>query len=118
MILIATNGIKRKVTEYLNTRPFLPHPLAGVHHTGEPSQQEWERVTRQLEQVLSETGCAYLTQHGLPDDLVRKLVSPGGKVLARMDGSDGSGADDNVGGVIHLAMSLYMFLRLTKRVNL
>lgn len=47
----------------------------GVHHTEEPSQQEWERVTRELEQAFSDIGCAYLTGHGVPDDMIKEAFS-------------------------------------------
>lgn len=49
----------------------------GAQHTREPSQQEWERVSSQLEQALSENGYAYLTQHGMPDDVVNSALSAG-----------------------------------------
>ena len=51
-----------------------PRTTAGAHHAEEPCQQEWERVTRELEQAFSDIGCAYLTGHGVPDHLVSKCL--------------------------------------------
>lgn len=47
----------------------------GVHHTKEPSQEEWERVMRELEQAFTDIGCAYLTGHGVPDDMIKEVLS-------------------------------------------
>ncbi|KAG0726987.1 hypothetical protein GWK47_035552 [Chionoecetes opilio] len=55
--------------------PTLDLGELGVQHTGEPSQQEWQRVTRQLDRALSDVGCAYLTGHGVPDDQVKEAFS-------------------------------------------
>ncbi|KAK8398820.1 hypothetical protein O3P69_004130 [Scylla paramamosain] len=49
----------------------------GAHHAEEPCQQEWERVTRELEQAFSDIGCAYLTGHGVPDHLINEMLSTG-----------------------------------------
>ncbi|KAK8398834.1 hypothetical protein O3P69_004138 [Scylla paramamosain] len=48
-----------------------------AHHAEEPCQQEWERVTRELEQAFSDIGCAYLTGHGVPDHLINEMLSTG-----------------------------------------
>ncbi|XP_045614839.2 uncharacterized protein [Procambarus clarkii] len=39
----------------------------------ETSQEEWQRVAKQLHQAFTDIGCAYLTNHGVPDDKLSLL---------------------------------------------
>ncbi|KAG7167117.1 2-oxoglutarate-Fe(II) type oxidoreductase ppzD-like [Homarus americanus] len=51
-------------------------PVIDLGHLGlgqEPGQEEWQRVTRELYNALTEFGCSYLANHGVPDDQWRLL---------------------------------------------
>nr|XP_045614834.1 2-oxoglutarate-Fe(II) type oxidoreductase ppzD-like [Procambarus clarkii]XP_045614835.1 2-oxoglutarate-Fe(II) type oxidoreductase ppzD-like [Procambarus clarkii]XP_045614837.1 2-oxoglutarate-Fe(II) type oxidoreductase ppzD-like [Procambarus clarkii] len=49
----------------------------GLGRETEPSQEEWQRVAQQLHQAFTDIGCAYLTNHGVPDDQVSRLLVSG-----------------------------------------
>nr|XP_053626188.1 uncharacterized protein LOC128684072 [Cherax quadricarinatus] len=49
----------------------------GLGWDKETSQEEWQRVARELHEAFTDIGCAYLTNHGVPDDQVSRLLSSG-----------------------------------------
>nr|XP_053649658.1 uncharacterized protein LOC128700464 isoform X2 [Cherax quadricarinatus] len=58
----------------------------GLGWDKEASQEELQRVARQLHEAFTDIGCAYLTNHGVPDDLVSRVFNSG-SAFFRLDQS-------------------------------
>ncbi|XP_069192373.1 uncharacterized protein [Procambarus clarkii] len=56
----------------------------GLRRETEPSQQEWQRVAEQLLQAFTNIGCAYIINHGVPDDQLESVFSSGSEFF-RLD---------------------------------
>nr|XP_045614832.1 proline hydroxylase buaE-like isoform X3 [Procambarus clarkii] len=55
--------------------PLVDLGQLGLERETEPSQEVWQRVAQQLHQAFADIGCAYLTNHGVPDDQLRLLYN-------------------------------------------
>ncbi|XP_045614830.2 uncharacterized protein [Procambarus clarkii] len=55
--------------------PLVDLGQLGLERETEPSQEVWQRVAKQLHQAFTDIGCAYLTNHGVPDDQLRLLYN-------------------------------------------
>ncbi|XP_071520194.1 uncharacterized protein [Panulirus ornatus] len=44
-----------------------------LEHEGEPSEEEWQRVARQLYDALTDIGFVYLSNHGIPEHQISTL---------------------------------------------
>ncbi|XP_042225488.1 2-oxoglutarate-Fe(II) type oxidoreductase ppzD-like [Homarus americanus] len=53
--------------------PLVDLGQLGLMHDEEPSQEEWQRVARQLHDAFTDIGFVYLTNHGVSDDQMDHL---------------------------------------------
>lgn len=48
--------------------PLIDLGEIGLEHKDEPSEEEWQRVARQMYDAFTTLGCAYLIKHGIPKE--------------------------------------------------
>lgn len=60
-------------TSLSNKIPVVELGQLGLGWNTETSQEEWQRVARQLYEAFTDIGCAYLTNHGVPEDQQKEL---------------------------------------------